>query len=58
MSHAAALTDGFVAAFEVGAALCVTGAALALLLLRAPARAERVAEVVDERVEEPEALAA
>jgi EmrB/QacA subfamily drug resistance transporter len=58
VTHAAALTDGFVAAFEVGAALCVTGAALALLLLRAPASAELVADVVDERVEEPEALAA
>ena len=57
-THAAALTDGFVAAFEVGAALCATGAALALLLLRGPANAERVADVVDERVEEREALAA
>jgi EmrB/QacA subfamily drug resistance transporter len=58
VTHAAALTDGFVAAFEVGAALCVTGAALALLLLRAPASAEQVADVVDERLEEPEALVA
>jgi EmrB/QacA subfamily drug resistance transporter len=58
ISHAAALTDGFVAAFEVGAALCLTGAAIALLLLRAPANAAQGAEVVDERVEEPEALAA
>ncbi len=58
VSHAAALTDGFVAAFEVGAALCLTGAAIALVLLRAPANVEREPEVVDERIEEPEAVAA
>ena len=58
VTHSTALTDGFVAAFEVGAALCITGAALAALLLRAPATATQAAEVADERAEQPEALAA
>ncbi len=61
VAHAAALTNGFVAAFEVGAALCVIGAAMAALLLRAPAGPVQVAEVADVAeggVEEPEALAA
>ena len=60
VSHAAALTDGFVAAFEVGAVLCLTGAAIAALLLRAPASAMPAADVVEEpeRIKEPEALAA
>jgi EmrB/QacA subfamily drug resistance transporter len=58
VSNAAALTNGFVAAFEVGAALCVTGAVLAALLLRAPAgNAQRIG-LAEERIEEPEALAA
>ncbi len=65
VSQAAALTNGFVAAFEVGALLCVSGAAIAALLLRAPlspaapltAPAERVEEPED-HVEDPEPLAA
>jgi EmrB/QacA subfamily drug resistance transporter len=52
VSHAAALTDGFVAAFEVGAVLCATGAAIAALLLRSQVSPPQAQQLVEDRVEE------
>jgi hypothetical protein len=61
VSRAAAITNGFVVAFEVGAALCIAGAVVAALLLRGLG-ADPVARVVahDREVapEESERLAA
>jgi MFS family permease len=59
VSHSQALTDGFGIAFEIGAALCVAGAAIAALQLRsaAPPPAE-IAPLPTREEAEDEALAA
>ncbi len=54
VGQAAALTDGFVAAFEVGALLCLSGAAIAALLLRGPGNSGPAIGVPGDRVEQPE----
>jgi EmrB/QacA subfamily drug resistance transporter len=55
VSGAQALTNGFTVAFQIGAAICITGATAAALMLR-PTAPEPEAGVVD--VHEREALAA
>jgi EmrB/QacA subfamily drug resistance transporter len=58
VSHAAALTHGFVAAFEVGAALCLTGAVVAALALRTAVGEPAEPVVAGEGVDAGEPLAA
>jgi len=61
VSGASALTDGFGLAFVVGSAICLTGAAVAALLLRpAPRTADALVAhpPAPSEVEEPEVLAA
>jgi EmrB/QacA subfamily drug resistance transporter len=59
VSHAAAVTNGFTVAFEVGAVLCAVGAAVAATWLRNGVAAEAVNESVTEPdFEDSEALAA